>query len=206
MRLEKLLPPAQPGRPWRACLEGGEVLRLPEGTVADHALYQGMELDGDTLAALQAAASTALLREQAVAWLSRRPLSAGELKERLRAKGATPDQGEEIAAWVQALGLLNELDYAKALVRHYQGKGYGLYKVKDELYRRKVPREYWEEALGEMETPDDTIDRFLAKRVTDPTDRKQLKKASDALARRGFSWSQVAEGIQRLQGGTDWRD
>ncbi len=57
-----------------------------------------------------------------------------------------------------------------------------------------------------MEAPDDAIDRFLAKRVTDPTDRKQLKKASDALARRGFSWSQVAEGIERLREGTDWRD
>ncbi len=206
MRLEKLLPPARPGKPWRACLEGGEVLHIPEGTVADHALYQGMELGEETLTALKAAASTALLRERAVGWLSHRPLSAGELKGRLQAKGATPEQAEEITAWVQAIGLLNELDYAKALVGHYQAKGYGLYKIKDELYRRKVPREHWEEALGEMEAPDDAIDRFLAKRVTDPTDRKQLKKASDALARRGFSWSQVAEGIERLREGTDWRD
>ncbi len=206
MRLEKLLPPAHPGKPWRVCLEGGEVLQVPEGTVADHALYQGMELEEETLEALKAAASTALLRERAVGWLSHRPMSAGELKERLRAKGATPDQEEAIAAWVQDIGLLNELDYAKALVRHYQAKGYGLYKIKDALYRRRVPREHWEEALGEMEEPDDAIDRFLAKRVTDPTDRKQLKKASDALARRGFSWSQVSEGMERLRERTDWRD
>lgn len=206
MRLEKLIPPPRPGKPWRACLEGGEVLQVPEGTVADHALYQGMELEGETLEALKAAASTALLRERAVSWLSSRPLSAGELKERLRAKGADPEQEEEIAAWVQEIGLLNDLEYAKALARRCQDKGYGLYKVKNELYRRQVPREYWEEALAELEEPDDIIDRFLAKRVTDPTDRKQLKKASDALVRRGFSWNQAAEGIQRLQGGTDWRD
>ena len=38
MRIEKLLPPAQPGRPWTAVLEGGDALRLPEGAVADFAL------------------------------------------------------------------------------------------------------------------------------------------------------------------------
>jgi len=43
--LERLQPPAHPGRPWRVELEDGEVLQVPEGTVADHALYQGMELE-----------------------------------------------------------------------------------------------------------------------------------------------------------------
>lgn len=106
---------------------------------------------------------------------------------------------EEIVAWAQDIGLLNDEEYAKALARHYQARGYGVYKIKDELHRRRVPREYWEEALAELEEPDEGIDRFLAGKLKDPEDRKQVKKAADALVRRGFSWSQVSSGIERFR-------
>ena len=41
--------------------------------------------------------------------------------------------------------------------------------------------------------------RFLEQKLADPSDRKQVKKASDALARRGFSWNEVSEGIRRAR-------
>ena len=47
MRIEKLLPPPQPGKPWSVALEGGEVLRVSESVVASFALYGGMELEAD---------------------------------------------------------------------------------------------------------------------------------------------------------------
>ena len=34
-RLDRLLPPAQPGKTWTACFDGGEVLRLPVLDVPD---------------------------------------------------------------------------------------------------------------------------------------------------------------------------
>ena len=55
-------------------------------------------------------------------------------------------------------------------------------------------------------TPEDhilIIDAFLAKKLRDPEDRKECKKASDALARRGFSWSEIAAGIERRKYQTD---
>ena len=107
-------------------------------------------------------------------------------------------------SWAQDIGLLNDREYAAALVRHYQDRGYGVYKIKDELYRRKVPREYWEEALEALEEPGEQISRLLAARLKDPTDPKQVKKASDALVRRGFSWSQVSQGIEGFR--RTWED
>lgn len=198
MRIETLLPPAQPGKPWTLLVEGGKPpLRLPEGVIIDFALYQGKELEDDLWEELQTAAFAAGLREKAVSLLTGRLMSAGQLEEKLLARGGTPQQVEEIIRWAQTIGLLNDREYAKALARHYQTKGYGLYKIKDELYRRRVPREYWEEALAELEEPDEVIDRFVAAKLKDPGDRKQVKKVSDALVRRGFSWSQVSAGIQR---------
>lgn len=196
MRIESLLPPGQPGKPWTLTLEGGSSFRLPEGVVIDFALFQGKELEEDVLANLDQAAFTAGLREKAVSLLTGRLLSAGQLREKLLAKGGTEAQVEDIIQWVERIGLLNDEEYAKALVRHYQTKGYGIYKIKDELYRRQVPGEYWEEALAGLEPPDDIIRRFLERKLTDPQDRKQVKKVSDALIRRGFTWSQVSSGME----------
>ena len=193
MRIERLLPPAQPGRPWTVVLEGGDALRVPEGTVAAFSLYDGLTLEEERLEELKSAAFVATLRERTVSLLSARMLSAGQLQEKR--------QAAEVVAWALKIGLLNEEEYAKTLARHYQARGYGMYKIKDELYRRQVPRRYWEQALAELEDPEEFIDTFLARKVQDPGDRKQIKKASDALVRRGFSWRQVSEGVARLRWG-----
>lgn len=198
-RIEKLLPPAWPGKPWTAVLAGGETLRLPEGLVADLALYGGMELTDGAASDLREKAFRLALREKAVALLSRQMLSAGMLREKLLAGGASEEQAEEAVRWAMDVGLLNDRAYAAALVRHCQAKGYGVYKIRDELYRRRVPREFWEEALAELDDPAETIDRYLEQKLADPSDRKQVKKASDALVRRGFSWSEVSEGIRRAR-------
>ncbi|MFR6379131.1 MAG: regulatory protein RecX [Evtepia sp.] len=109
-------------------------------------------------------------------------MSAGQLNEKLMAKGATERQAAETVAWAVEIGLVNDAEYAKALVRHYQAKGYGLYKIKNELYRRRVPKAYWEDALAEMDDAEDTIDAFLAKKLRDPEDRKECKKALRRLS------------------------
>lgn len=203
MRIEKLLPPTPPAKTWTVALEGGKTLRVTESTVLDQGLYTGLELDEERLEALKTAAASASLRARAVNMLSVRALSAGQLNEKLITKGATERQAAETVAWAVDIGLVNDAEYAKALVRHYQAKGYGLYKIKDELYRRRLPKAYWEDALAELDDTAEAIDAFLAKKLRDPEDRKECKKASDALARRGFSWSEIAAGIERRKAQND---
>ncbi len=203
MRIEKLLPPTPPAKTWTVALEGGKTLRVTESTVLEQGLYTGLELDEERLEAVKSAAASAALRARAVNMLSVRALSAGQLNEKLMTKGATERQAAETVAWAVEIGLVNDAEYAKALVRHYQAKGYGLYKIKDELYRRRVPKADWEDALAELDDTAEAIDAFLAKKLRDPEDRKECKKASDALARRGFSWSEIAAGIERRKSQTD---
>ena len=203
MRIEKLLPPPQPGKPWSMALEGGEVLRVSESVVASFALYGGMELEAETLTALQEAAALAAWREKAGRLLTARMLSSGQLAEKLTAKGATEEQAAQVVAWAQDIGLLDDSAYAKALARHYTAKGYGPYKIKDEFYRRQVPREDWEEALAAVEPPEAWISDFLSRKIQDPEDPAQIKKASDALVRRGFSWHTVSQAVTRFLNGTD---
>ena len=107
-------------------------------------------------------------------------------------------QAEAVADWLEGLGLLNDLEYAKNLVRHYERKGYGTRKIRDELYRRGVPREYWDEALEEREGSEEAIDAFLRARLKGGLpEGKELKRVTDALTRRGFSWPDIAAGLRR---------
>ena len=85
------------------------------------------------------------------------------------------------------------------MVELYARKGYGKRKIRDELYRRGIPRELWDEALSQIEEEDNTsaIDAFLEKKLKGSHDPKDVKRASDALARRGFSWSEISDGLRR---------
>ena len=181
MRIEKLLPPTPPAKTWTVALEGGKTLRVTESTVLDQGLFAGLELDEAALDALRSAAASAALRARAVNMLSVRAMSAGQLNEKLMAKGATERQAAETVAWAVDIGLVNDAEYAKALVRHYQAKGYGLYKIKNELYRRRVPKADWEDALAEMDDAEDAIDAFLAKKLRDPEDRHRAAEISNRL-------------------------
>lgn len=209
MRISKLSPSTKVKGRWLVCLEDGSMLRVGENQVADFSLYAGMELDAGALEALRDAAGTAALREKALNCLSMRPLSRRELVKKLSAPGKAADEAafdaqaaqaraEAVADWLEELGYLNDGEYAKTLARHYAAKGCGERKIRDELYRRGVPRTYWDSALEEAEGPEEAIDAFLRKKLAGrEPDRKELKRAADALARRGYRWDEISAGLRR---------
>ena len=210
MRLNKLSPSQKVRGRWLLYLEDGSILRVGEAEVASLGLYAGMDLTAETLEALRAAQRRSALREKALRALELRPLSRKELVDKLTTRPRKRESGEQeeppdretaqaVADWLEELGYLNDEEYAKSVVRHYSAKGYGARRLRDELCRRGVPREFWEEALAEAEESDECIDAFLAKKLrgTEPGDRKALKRASDALARRGYSWSEIRDALAR---------
>ena len=180
------------------------------------ALYTGMELSDELYDRLSDAAGRSAARSKALDHISSRPMSRKELIDKLttrppkgkdgreRKAPATPEQAAEVADWLEDLGYLNDGEYAKTVARHYSAKGYGERKVRDELFRRGVPRQYWEEALRESQSPETGVDEFLRKRFKGQTpDQKELKRASDALARRGYRWNEIREGLNRYGAGID---
>lgn len=209
MRISKIAPSRHKDGRWLIWLEDGSLLRVGEAEMLDFSLHAGLELDDAAADRLLAAARKGRLREKALALLTARPMSRRELIDRLtacprdREKPPLADEAQaaETADWLERLGLLNDAEYARTVVRHYSAKGYGPYKVRDELYRRGVARELWEDALTETADPCAAIDAFLRQKLKGaPTDRQELKKASDALARRGYHWSDISEGLRRWGG------
>ena len=210
MTIVKLEPSKRVDERWLCWLEDGSIIRVTENEVVAFALYAGMEVSDELYDRLTEAAGRSTVRAKAVDYISHRPMSRKELTDKLTARPprgkdgrqreplATPELAGEPADWLEELGYLNDTEYAKQVVRHYSAKGYGEHKVKDELFRRGVPKKLWDEALAEAVEPEEGIDEFLRKRFKGvQPDQKELKRASDALARRGYRWNEIREGLNR---------
>lgn len=201
MRIESLTPSQKVQGRWIAVFSDGSKLKLTDREMVDFSLYAGLDVPEAAMEQLRDAAGESAARRRAVNILSARPLSRKELEKRLIEKGETPAHAAAAADYMEHLGYLNDEAYAKMLAEHYAAKSYGPRKVRDELYRRGVPREFWDAALEGLGEPDDTLDTLVAAKLrsTPRPDRAALKKVSDALARRGYGWSDISAAIRRYQ-------
>lgn len=180
-------------------LEGGDLLRVTEDELLRFDLYTGLDISPETMVELQKCAARSDARLRAVNMISARPLSRQELQKRLKNKETEESDAEAAADWLENIGALDDLAYAKTVVRHYSESGYGEAKLRDELRRRGVPRELWEEALSTAPDPAETLSRVIASRTRGKRlDEKNRKKLSDLLLRRGFSWRDVRTALSAL--------
>ena len=183
-------------------LDDGSEIKATLGVVAELRLYAGRRLTEAELQTLRASAALALCKNRGLELLSYRPMSAKELRDKLTEKGEERAAAEAAVAWLCEHSFLDDARYAGMVVRHYAGKGYGAGRIRQELQRRGVPRELWDEALTELTESDDKLDRFIALRLKDPSDRAQVQKVSAALYRRGFSWEEIRAALARFRADT----
>ena len=118
-------------------------------------------------------------------------------------EGEDEDTAEYCALWLEEQGFVNDESYAAAVARHYAAKGYGAGRVRAELSRRGVPRDFWDDALETMPSGDEKIDKFISARLNDPEDRDQIRKISAALYRRGYSWEEIRGALARHDADTE---
>ena len=55
--------------------------------------------------------------------------------------------------------------------------------------------------MAEMPEQDETLDRLLRARLrgADVSDRAALKKATDALRRKGYGWDEISDAVERVR-------
>jgi len=173
-------------------LEDGACLKITEQELLDFGLRAGDELDGSALARLKEAAGVSNTKAAAADFIGKRAMSRRDLERKLRDKGASEMEARYAAEWLEAIGAIDDADYASLLVRHCADLGYGPARVREKLYEKGVPRELWEDALDALPPPEGQIDRFLESRLHGRLpEEKEKKRLTDALLRRGFSWGDV---------------
>lgn len=180
-------------------LEDGACLKITEQELLDFGLRAGDELDKPTLDRLKEAAGVSNVKATAADLIGKRAMSRRDLERKLQEKGASEAEARYAAEWLEAIGAINDADYAALLVRHCAQLGYGPARIRDKLYEKGVPRELWEDALDTLPDQSEDVDRFLRSKLRgELPDEKEKKRLTDALLRRGFSWGDVRAAWNRL--------
>ena len=187
-------------------LADGACLKITEQELLDFGLRAGDELDQGTLGRLKEAAGVSNVKATAADLIGKRAMSRRDLERKLKEKGASEADARYAAEWLEAIGAINDAEYAALLARHCADLGYGPARVQEKLYEKGVPRELWDDALDQLPDPSAAIDRFLESKLRGRLpEEKEKKRLTDALLRRGYAWGDVKSAWNRM-GEETWEE
>jgi regulatory protein len=180
-------------------LEDGACLKITEQELLDFGLRAGDQLDDAALSRLKEAAGVSNVKAAAADLIGKRAMSRHDLEKKLKEKGASEAEARYAAEWLEAIGAIDDGDYAALLAQHCARQGYGPQRVREKLREKGVPRELWDDALDTLPDPAEQIDLFLASKLRGRApEEKEKKRLTDALLRRGFGWGDVKAAWRRL--------
>ena len=198
MRIKSLSSaPDRAGR-YRLVLEDDSIMRLYRQTVEDFGLYAGLELPDKQLEELKEAAGEMSAKMRAVRIVAASSVSKRDLEHRLVRKGEDPEQAKAAVEWMSEMSLLDDRKTAEQIVARCISKGYGLGRAKQALYEKRIPKELWDEVLEEYPEQIDKIMEFLESHLAETPTDKDVKRAIDALLRRGHSYGKIRRAMQEM--------
>ena len=186
--------------------EDGTIMRLYRQTVEDFGLYSGKELSDEEMKTLRKAAGEMSAKMRAVRIVSASSVSKRDLEYRLVQKGEDPKQAKQAVQWMSDLNLLDDAKTAEQVVDRCIRKGYGLSRAKQALYEKRIPKEFWEDALADYPDQTDKILEFLRSRLKDDYEERDVRRATDALLRRGHSYQEIRKAMQELAFDADFQE
>lgn len=179
------------------------VMKLYRQTIEDFGLFSGLELSDDEFKNLQQSAGQMSAKMRAVRIVAASNVSKRDLQQRLVRKGESPEQAQQAVQWMEELSLVDDEETARQIVHRCIAKGYGISRAKQALYEKRIPKELWDAALDAYPDQQDKIRTFLVSRIGSGADEKEIKKAVDALIRRGHSYSSIRSVLTELLDNSD---
>lgn len=198
MKVESIEETRSPQGKLRLRFDNGTSMLVFPAVITELCLYPGVEIPEAAMESLRDTCAEASARERAVRIISAAPVSRRELQSRLVRKGETEEHAQQAVQWLDELHLLDDAEVAAQIVRSGAAKGYGAARIRQMLYEKKIPRELWDDALSQLPPQGNAIDEFLRRRFRGAKpDQKELKRATDALLRRGHSWPDIRSALER---------
>ena len=148
MRIDRIEPSRRRKDRVLVFLEGGDLLRVTEQELLVFGLRPGLELPEQLLAQVEQSAKRSEMKARGARLTGSRMLSKKQVMEHLTRKGGDRELAEDTAQWLEELGAVDESAYAAAIARHYAAMGYVPGRVRQELRRRGIPQELWDDALA----------------------------------------------------------
>ena len=173
-------------------------MRIYRQTLEEFGLFAGMELAQEEMTRLREAAGEMSAKMRSVRIVAASNVSKRDLEERLVRKGERPDQARKAVEWMSELDLVDDARTAAQIVSQCARKGYGIARAKQALYEKRIPKEFWEDALSDYPDQSEYITDFLRSRLPEGRDAAQVKRAVEALLRRGHHYSDVRRCLKAL--------
>jgi SOS response regulatory protein OraA/RecX len=148
---------------------------------------------------LKEAAGALSAKMRAVRIISASSVSKKDLEQRLIHKGEDATQAKAAVEWMAELDLIDDRKTAQQVVSRCISKGYGLSRAKQALYEKQIPRQLWEEVLADYPDQTDSITQFLRSRLGESWNERDLKRAIDALLRRGHSYPSIRSALRQME-------
>ena len=181
-------------------------LRLYPQTVQDFGLYAGKELTEAELENLRKAAGEMSAKMRAVRIVAASSVSKRDLEYRLIHKGEDPVQAKQAVEWMSDLHLLDDAKTAAQIVDRCIRKGYGISRASQAPYAKRTPKEFWADALAEYPDQTENILEFLRAHLQGNYQERDVRRATDALLRRGHSYQQIRRAMQQLELDADFQE
>jgi len=192
--VERILP-CRGGKSVNVLLSDGKKVRISRAVLASLGLETGQEAPERLRKLLEESLTPEKARDTA-ARIAMRPVFSSEVREKLLARGFSPENTEDAVAWLRRIGAVDDRETLALFLREAARRGKGRKTVRYELLRRGVDPEELEEALASYDGEDAALS-LLRKKLGGLTDRDSLRKGAGLLYGKGFEREAIARVLER---------
>lgn len=160
------------------------------------------EIDADDFDRLQSAAELCSAVRRGMSLLGYGACSKKALTLKLRNKGVDPETARSAADTLEQIGYIDEAADAQRIAERCIKKYWGRSRISAELFSKGYSDEAVRTALDSLDEVDFAelcADYIEDKYRVPPNDPEQRRKLFGALARRGFSSSDIKDAIRKLE-------
>ena len=164
-------------------------------------LKVGQDLNHEEIEKLTNKSEAGKLYDKTINWLAIRPRSRWEIAEFLDRKSKEENLKNKVLTKLDEKGHVNDAEFAQKWIQHRRLlKPMSTYRIKQELIKKRVPRELIDQEIEKDETSDvDTaVDLILKKRKKYSDDKKLMAY----LSRQGFHYGTIKEALDRINEST----
>lgn len=184
-------------------LDGRFTLGLGATIAEERGLRVGQLLGAADVAALREREELGRAVDKALAFLTSRPRSIREVRDRLKEKEIPPDTIDAVVARLEGWGYVGDEGFARYWVENRsanQPRGKRL--LRQELWRKGVERETVEQVLDELTVDEAAAALGLARKrlgqLRGYDEQTQRRRLAAFLQRRGYDWPTVKQALDLL--------
>ena len=158
-------------------------------------------IDTETADAIEEAATLCEAIRRGLRLLCYGAQSERTLCTKLRARGIAPDMAAQAAAYLRALGLMDECEDARRIVSACRRKHWGMRRILSHLYEKGYPESVLREMQQELEDEDFVPDCVLLIRTkyrVVPSERGERQKMIAALMRYGYAMGEIRRAMDTV--------